>query len=94
MLVERCSDLGIQLSEALVEGQGVGGELGNDSSSDLLAGKRDGLRPCRADGSCCDRGVVAHPSPLQPPGQPRFTDTVKPLWAGVAGEQDEGALAG
>jgi len=40
-LVEGCSDLGVQFSEALVEGQGVGGEFGDNRGGDLLAGQPD-----------------------------------------------------
>ena len=66
VLIEGRSDLGIEVGEALVEGQGVGGELGDDRGGDVLAGQRDRialvlrsapeLRPRR---SCVPAAVAA-----------------------------------
>ena len=37
---EHRGDLGVEVGEALIKGQGVGGELGDDRGGDVLAGQR------------------------------------------------------
>ena len=94
MLGERRRDLRVEFGDALIEGQDVAGELGDDARGDVLAGQGYPLGLRRGDGPGGDAGIAAHAPLPQPAGQAGLPDPADPGRAGIAGQQHQGTLAG
>lgn len=94
MLREHRGDLLVEPGGALIEGQDIGGELGNDARGDVLTGQRYPLGLRRGDGPGRNAGIAPPPPPPQPAGQAGLPDAAQPARAGIAGQQHQGAFAG
>jgi hypothetical protein len=85
VLLEAVHDLEIEALEALVEGEDVGRQLGDDAGGHGVAGQHGRLRLGCGDGASGDAGGVTHVSASQPVRQPYLSDATEPVRAGIAG---------